>query len=190
MKDIFRRINFVKIVVASMLTILGLCLICIPNATLLTLCFLTGGVILFFGICSIVNHFVYGAEPLSFMTGIFCLAIGGVVVGLAPQITSPQVFSLIVGIVMLINGLFKVQNSINYRKFGVKNWWVYLIYSVVLVSFSIVLLANPFHGQRLFLIFLGVVLLVEGIFKFVTIFAIKNKLKILKEKKDENIIDI
>lgn len=190
MKEFFKNVNIVKTITASVLIILGLCLICLPNATLLTLCYLTGGIILFFGICSIVNYFLYGVEPFGFMGGVIALAIGGLIIGLAPQITSAQIFSLTVGIVMLLNGLLKIQNSMDYRRFGVKNWWIYMIYATILVVFSIVLLVNPFHGQRILLIFLGVVLLVDGIFKLITIFLIKNKIKNLKSKNEENIIDI
>lgn len=173
-----------------MLIVLGICLICVPTATLLTVCYVFGGFILFFGICSIINYFLYGTEPFGFLNGICEIAIGSLVMAFAPQITSPQVFAIFAGIILFFSGLFRIQNSMDYRRFGAKYWWLYMIYGILIFVFSIVLMAYPFTVQRVALIFLGVVLLVDGIMKLISMFVVKDKLKKFRERKDEDVIII
>lgn len=190
MKEIFNKINIFKTVVACMLIVLGICLICVPTATLLTVCYMVGGFILAFGIFNTINYFVYKTEPFGFINGICELAIGSIVVVFAPQITSPQVFAIFAGIILLFSGLFRIQNSIDYKKFRIKNWWLYMVYGILLVVFSIVLMIYPFTIQKIALIFLGVVLVLDGIMKLISLFVVKDVVKSIKDKDEDNVIII
>lgn len=187
---LFNKINIFKTIVAFMLIILGICLICVPTATLLTVCYMVGGFILAFGIFNTINYFVYKTQPFSFINGICELSIGSIVIIFAPQITSPQTFAIFAGIILLFSGLFRIQNSIDYKKFNMKNWWLYMIYGILLVAFSIVLMIYPFTIQKFALIFLGVVLLIDGIMKLVSLLAVKDVVKSIKDSDEDNVIII
>ena len=82
----------------------------------------------------------------------------------------------------------------DYRSYGFKYWWMNLIYSAILIVFSIVMMCYPFEAQRIFLIVFGVELIVDGIMELVSLFVLKGKIRRLKNKiKDEldgNIIDV
>lgn len=188
MKELFKKINITSAVVSVLLICLGICFVCVPSATLLTLCYIVGAFIMFFGACGIVSYFLYGAEPFGFISGVAELVIGALVYVFAPQITSPQVFAIVAGVILLLSGLVKIQNSMDYRRYGFKDWWLYMIYATVLVVCSIVLMAYPFAGQKVALIFLGIVLILDGIMKMASMFIFKGKIRDIKNKLNEDVI--
>lgn len=190
MKEFFKKVNVFNGIISLLLISLGICFVCVPSSTILTLCYIFGAFIMFFGICGIVSYFFYGLEPFGFMNGICELVVGTLIFAFAPQITSPQVFSVLVGVVLLFSGLVKMQNSMDYRRFGLKNWWLYMIYAATMVVASIVLMAYPFAGQKIALIFLGIVLIYDGIMKLVSMFVFKGKVNRFKKKLNEDVIII
>lgn len=194
MKELFKRYNIFKAIMSAVLIILGICLICIPNATLLSICYFAAGFVVFYGVCSVVNYFIYSIEPYGFIKGLCATTLGIVAIIFAPQIVSAHVFAVIVGIFLLVSGFVKIQTAMDYRSYGFKFWWTNLIYSAVLVVYSIVMMCYPFQAQRIFLIVFGVELVVDGIMEMVSLFVLKGKVRKLKNKiKDElngNIIDV
>ncbi len=194
MKELFKRYNIFKAVMSLVLIVLGVCLICIPNATLISICYFAAGFVVFYGICAVVNYFIYGLEPYGFIKGLCATTLGIVAIIFAPQIVSAKVFAVIIGIFLLVSGFIKIQTAMDYRSYGFKYWWMNLIYSAILIVFSIVMMCYPFEAQRIFLIVFGVELIVDGIMELVSLFVLKGKIRRLKNKiKDEldgNIIDV
>ena len=94
--------------------------------------------------------------------------------------------SIALGIAVLADGLFKIQISIDAKKFGIKSWWVILLIAVIASAVGISLLLHPFAGTRLMIILLGFSMIFEGA---LNLFTALTAVKIVKHQKPD-IIEI
>ena len=75
---------------------------------------------------------------------------------------------------ILADGLFKIQMSIDARRFGLGLWWRILAVAVLTGIFGAVLLIRPFEGARLMMTLVGITILLEGILNLcVAVYTIK-----------------
>lgn len=71
--------------------------------------------------------------------------------------------SIIVGIYILIEGALKLKIAIDARKQQARGWWVLLVIALISIGISILLIFNPFGISKMFIFFLGLALLLNGI---------------------------
>lgn len=69
----------------------------------------------------------------------------------------------IVGILALMDGLLKVQTTLDAKRFGLTEWWLIGVTALLTVLFGLLLVVNPFGSAVLLLRFMGITLLCEGI---------------------------
>ena len=92
----------------------------------------------------------------------------------------------IFGILILADALFKIQTSIDAKKFGLSLWWRILLMAILAGVLGLLLLVRPFEAAEVMMILVGVSLLFEGILNLcVAIYTVK----IIKNQK-QDIIDM
>lgn len=184
--NIVKKISWASVVFALLELSLGICLIALPNQTLLTFCYFLFSLVIVAGACSIVNYFFFGFEPFGFLKGVAEIVIGVACLPLANVLAEPRVFSVLVGVVMLLSGLFKMQTSMDARRAFAKEWWLYLVYGGLLVVLSIIMLCYPFESQNVFLIFMGALLSADAVCDIVVAIVVNAKIgKVKREIKKE-----
>ena len=67
------------------------------------------------------------------------------------------------GVVVLTDGLYKVQIAVDAKRFGISTWWLTLILAIATVGVGLALVFRPWDSVRLLTILLGAALLAEGI---------------------------
>ena len=81
---------------------------------------------------------------------------------------------MMLGIVIMADGFFKLQSSLDARRFGLRSWWAMLGLGVCAGLMGAALLVWPDKSAQVMMILLGVGLLVEGILNLcMGLFAIK-----------------
>lgn len=144
---------------------LGLCLVLWPGISGEILCYVFGLVLLVAGAIQIRNYFRRGFAmllrryelPLGILDGVlglYFLSRPGNVLLLLP---------VIVGIIILVDSVFKLQSGLELRHLGERNWWSVLALAVVNILLALFLLRNPFEGSMSLMIYLGISLIIEGI---------------------------
>ena len=107
------------------------------------------------------------------------LAKGGVVL-------FEQPFQLCQIVVAVADALFKIQMSIDAKKFGLNLWWRILLVAILTGVLGFLLLIRPFEAAEIMMILVGVSVLFEGILNLcVAIYTVK----IIKNQK-QDIIDM
>ena len=161
---------------------LGLILTIWPEMSMITISYAAGAIVLASGIVRIVGYFSKDLYSLAFQfdlaLGIFTVLIG-IVFLLHPQWLISAI-PFFVGIFVLVNGLFTFQTSLDSKRFGMKYWWVMLIFSVLSSALGIVLIIDPFTGAGVLTILVGVTMMCTGVEKlFLALYTIvinkKNK---------------
>lgn len=147
-----------------MLCLIGVLLIVWPTLSTQVLCTVLGILSLVYGAEKIIGYFSRDLYHLAFQfdlaLGIFVALIGVVLLFHPGQVMS--IVAFIVGLFMLVEGVFKVQTAVDARRFGLKGWWLILLGALALILLGLCLLFDPFANVTL-MVFVGISLLADGI---------------------------
>ena len=159
----------------NMYSILTICLILVgavlliaPGIALDVVCIIFGIYMIIYGAVKIMGYF---ANQLAFQ---FDLALGIVIaiVGIVFVCRTARVVQLLstcIGIVMLVDATFKIQTSIDSKRFGISRWWLMLILAVIVAAIGILLILMPGETTRLMVRLIGLNLCMDGILNLVIV---------------------
>jgi uncharacterized membrane protein HdeD (DUF308 family) len=72
------------------------------------------------------------------------------------------VFPTVIGIIIFIDAVFKIQTTLDAKKFGLKKWWLILILAIATALAAVILIARPMGTIDTMLHFLGLNLIFDG----------------------------
>ena len=161
-----KRAKWGYLLYSLLLSLLGLALIIWPETSAETFCIIIGAISLIYGIVKIVEYFTRGAVTYSFFQfdlagGVF-LAIVGAVLLLHPRYIL-TFLPVVIGFYMIIDGVMKIQTSIDAKRFGLRAWWLILIGALLCEALGVYLLFNPLEGGAVLMIVIGISMLFDGI---------------------------
>ena len=70
---------------------------------------------------------------------------------------------MVFGIPVLADGLFKIQISLDARRFGIEKWWLVLVLAVLTCVIGLLLVVRPSEAARALMVLMGISLLLDGI---------------------------
>ena len=169
------------ILTAAALVVLGVILAVWPEMSTLIIGYAVGVILLVCGIVRILGYFSNDLFSLAFQfdlaLGLFTALLGAVFIAHPTWLSTAIPFLL--GAFVLVNGLFTIQTAIDSKKFGMKLWWVALIFAVIESCMGLLMILNPFSGAKVLMIITGIAIVgagVENLFiAFYTIVTSKKK---------------
>ena len=176
------------IIMSLLFVILGICLIIWPDCSLKLFCTLIGIMLIAYGCIKIVGYFSKDYYCLAFQFdlafGILLIAVGAIIIARREQVVN-LIFAIF-GILILADALFKIQMSMDAKRFGLSLWWRILVVAVLTGILGVLLLIRPFDAAEIMMILVGVSFLFEGILTLcVAIYTIR-----ILENRRPDIIDM
>ena len=176
------------ILCSILLCAIGTLLICLPTLSAEVLCVVLGVVSLVYGTEKIIGYFSKDMYRLAFQfdlaLGIF-VAIIGVILLLHPGKVL-ELVDFIVGLFVLIEGVFKVQTSVDAFRFGMKAWWLILMGALLSCVFGLLLLFSLLPATTVLMVFVGISLIADGAQNlFNAFYTIKSMGRVPRECFDE-----
>lgn len=189
--EAIRQLKIAKngyIIMSLLFVILGICLIIWPDCSLKLFCILIGIMFIAYGCIKIVGYFSKDYYCLAFQFdlafGILLIAVGAIIIARREQVVN-LIFAIF-GILILADALFKIQMSMDAKRFGLSLWWRILVVAVLTGILGVLLLIRPFDAAEIMMILVGVSFLFEGILNLcVAIYTIK-----ILENRRPDIIDM
>ena len=189
--EAIRQLKIAKngyIIMSLLFVILGICLIIWPDCSLKLFCTLIGIMLIAYGCIKIVGYFSKDYYCLAFQFdlafGILLIAVGAIIIARREQVVN-LIFAIF-GILTLADALFKIQMSMDAKRFGLSLWWRILVVAVLTGILGVLLLIRPFDAAEIMMILVGVSFLFEGILNLcVAIYTIK-----ILENRGPDIIDM
>ena len=160
---VFKRIKWSYVVLSAMFLLLGIYLVVNPETSLVMICRILGAAMAVFGVMKIVLYFI----RFDFAVGLFCIILGALMLWRAPALT--DILSVMIGLLVLVDSVFKLQVAVDSRRMGAHSWWVTLVCTVVCLVLGILLVFNPFDGKQVLTIMMGVSLIVDGVQNLCTV---------------------
>lgn len=188
MKKFLNDIRRNSIIALAGFVALGVLLLIFPNIVSLISGYIVGGLAVGFGATKIINYFSKNKEK---MVGVFSLVVGiifavlGIYVISNPDIVTNFLVSIF-GTVILIYGITKLKNAIDMKKSGMTRWAGVLANAVIALLIGLLFVVNPKISHTIMMRILGGGLVVIGIADLWTFFDVTRDYKnIIKEVKDE-----
>ncbi len=161
------------IAVSAALCFFGVLLIVKPEISLAGFGLFTGIVLIIFGIIKIVGYLSRDLYRLAFQydlaCGILVIALGIMVI-LEPN-DAIETICIAVGITFLMDGLLKIQISIDAKTFGIRQWWLILSVALLTVVIGVLLVSRTSGSVRTLMVLLGISLLADGIMNLTTVLS-------------------
>lgn len=156
----------------------GILLLLHPETSATVIC---KGIGILLVVCGAFKICGYLSEDLYRLAFQFDLAGGilAVIMGVLMLFRSDSVLrflNLVLGIVVLIDGLLKIQTALDARRFGLERWWLIGIAAVAASILGILIIIDPFGstGVAGAMMLLGATLIMEGLLNlYVAVFTIK-----------------
>ena len=116
------RVKIAYSVISVGLIVMGLCFMFLPEISALTICYCVGAVSIVFGIIKLMGYFSKDVYRLAFQFDL-ALGIAMIVLG-AVEVIRPRLLlgllPVVLGIIVLVDGLFKIQTALDSKRFGLK----------------------------------------------------------------------
>lgn len=158
--------------------IAGLVYMISPSVSPVTLCIISGVILIIYGIVKIMGYLSNDLYCLAFQydlaCGIFLIVVGIIILGCNVRIQ--HLLSPGLGLLILLDAVLKAQTSKDAKTFGLETWNWILVFSIIAGIFGVLIIIGPFSGNQGRHILNGCGLLVEG---FMNHLEIKETVKIL-----------
>ena len=149
------------LVISVLFCVLGIVLIAAPGTSVVWLGRLLGIGMIVFGAIKLVGYFSRDLFRLAFQYdlafGILLIALG--IVTLARPGGAMSFLCIVFGIPVLADGLFKIQISLDAKRFGIEKWWVVLLLAALTCVIGLLLVIRPSEAARALMVLMGISLL-------------------------------
>lgn len=153
------------IVMSVIFCVVGVLFIALPARSAVVIGKALGVAMAAFGVVKLVGYFSRDLFRLAFQYdlefGILLIALGILVLTRTENMM--DIICIAMGIAILADGLFKIQISVDSRRFGIRNWWLILTLAVITGAVGMLLVFRPWESVQALTVLLGISLLAEGI---------------------------
>ena len=152
------------IILSALLCLLGLLLMLRPDFSIALAGTLLGALMIVFGLVKIVGYWSKDLYRLAFQYdfafGILMISLG--LYALCRPERAVSFFYIILGIVVLADGLFKLQIALDSRAFGIGKWWLIFVLAILAGALGCALVFHPGTSAQIATVLVGLALLGEG----------------------------
>ena len=164
------------IAVSALMLVIGVIFILMPETSLAAICRILGIMALVCGIIKLAGYFSHDLYRLAFQHdlafGILLCTIGIIAIAKPAKVISAA--HLAAGIVIITDGLFKIQTAIDSKRFGLSKWWLIAALAILSFAAGILLVVSPLKAAAAMTVVLGISLLVDGLMNFCVAFCAVN----------------
>lgn len=191
MRSLMSKIFKTSILGSLALIILGLLLIFQSEATIISLSYVIGGVLIAIGTLAILKFLQgkknNGKNDLDIVYGVVTIILGVIVISNPHAIAS--IIPFIVGFIIIINSANKLQYSLELKRNENNLWKSTMILAFITTICGVVLVLNPFKGAEFITKLVGILILIYAILDIVSTITIKNTVKQIHNAIEETIVD-
>ena len=174
MRDRLKNLSVSFVLLSIFYVLLGLVLLIWPATVMDMLCYLTGGILLLYGVFAIVGfcraEMRTAGSFLTLLLGIVAAAVGAVLL-LQPALFQ-SILTIILGIYILIDGLLNLMRTLELRRMEHRGWTIYLVPSLITVVLGLVVVFRPMLAGTTLVQLIGASLLYSGAADLWTLFQL------------------
>ena len=179
MKSIRKKFIKSSIIISVLLIVLGFLLVFQSEATIITISYVIGAILVALGVLAIIKYFkntnnILKSE-LDIVYGIMTSILGIIIICNPKAIAS--IIPIIIGIGIIISSSNKLQYSLELKANGSTKWKTPMVLSIISTIFGVILLFNPFKGAVILMQIIGGIIIAYGAIDIVSSISLKNDVK-------------
>lgn len=190
MSNLMKKMFKSSLLNSIMLVVLGFLLIFESEATIVSISYIIGAIIIVLGVVAglkyVKNINNNSRNELDIVYGIVSIVLGVVIIKNPHAIAS--IIPFIVGIIIIINSAAKLQYSIEMKNNSNSLWKTTMIISLITTICGIILIFNPFSGAVLITRVVGILILIYAVLDIASTLTIKNTFNQIHEAIEETTI--
>lgn len=191
MESLVKKFFRSSIISSVVLIALGLLLIFQSEATIISIAYIIGGILVAIGALALIKY-VKGTNKankneLDIVYGIVTIILGILVIQNPEAIAS--IIPIVLGISIIINSANKLQYAFELKANENRLWKTTMVIAIISTLCGIVLLFNPFKGAVMFTKLVGIFIVVYAILDMISTITIKRNVTILHNAIEGNIDD-
>ena len=159
-----KRIKALYITISILSLLAGIALVIWPGASVITICYVVGSAAILVGTVRLAGYFSKDSYNLNFQfdfaMGLMFLILGTVLIFHPGDTVAVLHFS--VGILVLVDSVFKLQTALDAKHFGLKKWWVMLLCALLCAGLGLVLVILPVRTAEILVRVTGAALAVNS----------------------------
>ncbi|MBR4079973.1 MAG: DUF308 domain-containing protein [Christensenellaceae bacterium] len=155
----------IYLAISVIMVILGICMIAQPGNSASLICIAIGIALLVISALMIIRFLSAEEKSLSLQI-LLAIAVVIAIFGIFMLFRSKWILSLLnilLGIGILVDGIFKLIKALETKAHNLDKWWVVLLLALITCGLGLLLIFNPFGGIELLMTFIGIILIVEGV---------------------------
>lgn len=161
MKNSYR----LQLVFGAIISVLiGLVFILFPADSLTFINYIIVITLIIIGLVQFIGYFVTSVKDnqfkIGFVLGLLCLMLAAYSYFEASSII--VFIPRFLGILVIVDSLITLQNSIDLLRLGSSRWWYQLVLATITIMLGSILFFNPFTNNESFITFAGVTMIING----------------------------
>lgn len=182
MKNIMNKIFKSSILGALALVVLGILLIFESEATIVTISYAIGGILVAIGVLALLKFYKEVKENddtgMDAVYGIISVILGIIVISNPKAVAS--IIPIVMGLIIILNSGTKLQYSVELKKNNNNLWKSTMILSLISTFCGVLLIFNPFKGAAFLTKLIGFLILLYAVLDIISTITIKNTVKKIK----------
>ena len=191
MKNIINKIFKSSILGALSLVVLGILLIFESEATIVTISYVIGGILVAIGVLALLKFYKEVKDNddndtgMDLVYGIISIVLGIVVISNPKAVAS--IIPIVMGLIIILNSGTKLQYSIELKRNNNNLWKSTMILSLISTLCGVLLIFNPFKGAAFLTRLIGFLILLYAVLDIISTITIKSTVKKIKTAINEGI---
>lgn len=176
---LLREMKWQSLIGSAIYIIMGIILLVFPESVMPALCYVVGIAGVVIGVFTVLAYLFRDVQKNyyrnDFTVGMVEILLGAFVLYKAEMVGG--LITAILGILVVLSGIGKLQNCIDVRRMNYGSGLVFFILAVINIVFGIVLIVDPFGATKVLAMVIGAGLVFSGVTDTVSTLYMSRKVK-------------
>lgn len=180
-KDNFNLITIGSIIIDLLIIILGIFFITNPSVGLAGALMLIGILLFICGISSIIKYIINPRRFFRFELGFGIISIIAGTFAIFKPIAVETLITIIIAIWLIVSSVVKLIMALELKKIKEDTWIFDLTVAILVIALGILILVNPFKGNMLLSVYIGVMMSMYAAMDIIEQFFIRKRAKAIMQ---------
>ena len=174
MNELLKSMKWGMMITGLLTTIIGIMICANPSEAIISIIRFIGWILIIAGGVSAISEFMQRTTTYrSYSTMTFALIslVFGIVLAIRPA-SFANFVGTVVALILFVHGINAIVSAINSKKYGYNQWKIACLSGVIIAVVAFILLINPFSSASALMLFIGIVLIGDGISYIAMAFSI------------------
>ena len=174
MNDLMKSMKWGMMLTGLLTTIIGIMICANPSGAIISIIRFIGWVLIVAGGVSAIGEFMQRTTTYRTYSTITFALISlafGIVLAIRPE-AFVNFVGTVVALILFVHGIDAIVSALNSRKYGYNQWKLACLSGIVFSIVALVILLNPFSSASALMLFIGIVLIGDGVSNIAVAFSI------------------